>query len=216
LHRAVRLAAAAERTPGRLKVRVTVTNRTGHKLPTAYPSRRMWLHLVVTEAGGAKIFESGARPEGFEPHHRTITAPHRTQVYEAEYRDGRGRLTTSLLRAAGYLKDNRILPCGFASKLPGIEPAGVGGDPDFLPGSDSVNYEIDTQGRQGPFRVTVEARFESIKPNHVSALATLDHPDAGAFIRLRRNHAAPLTIGRTEIAVPDQPVSRPVRSASRR
>ena len=35
---------------GRLLVDVTVRNLTGHKLPTAYPSRRAWLHVTVRDA----------------------------------------------------------------------------------------------------------------------------------------------------------------------
>ena len=43
-----------------LLVDVLLTNRTGHKLPTAYPSRRMWLHLTVRDAANQVVFESGA------------------------------------------------------------------------------------------------------------------------------------------------------------
>src|SRR6185503_19699882 len=41
-------------------IRVRVVNLTGHKLPTGYPEgRRMWIHLVVTDAYRQTIFESG-------------------------------------------------------------------------------------------------------------------------------------------------------------
>ena len=35
-----------------LSFAVRVENLTGHKLPTAFPSRRAWLHVVVTAADG--------------------------------------------------------------------------------------------------------------------------------------------------------------------
>lgn len=43
-----------------LTVPVTITNHTGHKLPTSYPSRRMWIHMKVTDTNGTTVFESGA------------------------------------------------------------------------------------------------------------------------------------------------------------
>ena len=41
---------------------VLVENLGGHKLPTAYPSRRSWLHLIVRDSDGRVMFESGALP----------------------------------------------------------------------------------------------------------------------------------------------------------
>ncbi|WP_028485865.1 Calx-beta domain-containing protein [Thiomicrorhabdus chilensis] len=44
-----------------LTVPVTITNLTGHRLPTSFPSRRMWVHLTVTDTNSdTVIFESGA------------------------------------------------------------------------------------------------------------------------------------------------------------
>lgn len=43
-----------------LEVPVTIINKTGHKLPTSYPSRRMWVQLKVTDTNGLTVFESGA------------------------------------------------------------------------------------------------------------------------------------------------------------
>ena len=215
LRGAARVRASADLAGPRLVVRITVENLAGHKLPTAFPSRRLWLHLSVADATGANLFESGAWDPvkqdiaghgGFEPHYTTIDRPGQTMIYEAEYHDGKGRPVTSLLRAAGYRKDNRILPRGFdpARPLPrgvassAIAPAGIGPDPDFLPGSDTVRYVIDTGSRRGPFRIVAEAQFESVKPAYAADLAGVNHSDAREFVSLYRKHAGPVTIGRVE------------------
>ena len=44
---------------------ISIENLGGHKLPTAYPSRRVWLHLTVRDSRGNALFESGAlHPDG--------------------------------------------------------------------------------------------------------------------------------------------------------
>ena len=50
---------------GHVSAEVSVVNLGGHKLPTAYPSRRAWLHFSVKDRNGTVVFESGAlRPDG--------------------------------------------------------------------------------------------------------------------------------------------------------
>ena len=112
----------------RLVVDVAVENLAGHKLPTAYPSRRVWLHVTVRDRGDEVVFESGAlRPNGsiegndndddasrFEPHYTEVTREDQVQIYEAIMVGQDGTLTTGLLTAVRYVKDNRLLPRGFA------------------------------------------------------------------------------------------------------
>lgn len=48
------ISASARRPEGPVQFSVHVENLGGHRLPTAYPSRRVWLHVVVTDAGHAR------------------------------------------------------------------------------------------------------------------------------------------------------------------
>ncbi len=46
-------------------VDIHVENLGGHKLPTAYPSRRAWLHVTLRDNNGKVLFESGALHRGW-------------------------------------------------------------------------------------------------------------------------------------------------------
>ncbi len=108
-----------------LQADVLVQNLTGHKFPTAYPSRRAWLHVVVRDHDGHTVFESGAlRPDGsiegndndadparYEPHYREINSRDEVQIFEPILKDQNGHVTTGLSNAVGYLKDNRPAAC---------------------------------------------------------------------------------------------------------
>ena len=49
---------------------LSITNLAGHKLPSAYPSRRVWLNVTVRDSDGNVLFESGALVEGPGHHSR--------------------------------------------------------------------------------------------------------------------------------------------------
>jgi hypothetical protein len=184
---------------GRLNVDVAVQNQTGHKLPTGYPSRRSWLHLVVRDRTGKPLFESGAlAPSGliqgndadadakrFEPHYTEIRQPDQVQIYESIMSDAAGAPTTGLLAAVRYLKDNRLLPRGFdkGSAEPNI--AVIGGatqDSDFVGGTDRVRYSVDVAAGEGPFTVEVELRFQSIGFRWAQNLKSYDAPEPKRFV----------------------------------
>jgi hypothetical protein len=192
--------ARAESAPGQLAIDVTVRNLTGHKLPTAYPSRRAWLHVVVHDRNGQLVFESGAvEPSGLirgndndidaarvEPHYTEIRSGQQVQVYESVMHDAQGNITTGLLRATGYIKDNRLLPRGFDKATAPLDIAVRGDaqqDPDFTSESDRVRYLVDTAGRDGPFEVSAALRYQPISYRWAQNLRDYDAMETRRFVQ---------------------------------
>jgi len=168
-----------ELASGKLKVEVQVVNLTGHKLPTAYPSRRAWVHFIVQDQSGGTVFESGAlNADGsiqgndndadasrYEPHYREITRDDQVQIFESIMQDHEGHVTTGLLSAVRYVKDNRLLPQGFQKQTAETDIAVVGdaaGDPNFTEAGDRLRYSVPIGDSQGPFHVRVELWYQPI------------------------------------------------------
>jgi hypothetical protein len=189
----------AHAVAGQLSFEVFITNLAGHKLPTAYPSRRTWIHVTVNDDRGQTIFESGAtRPDGsivgndndldgqtYEPHYSTISDEKQVQIYEAILGDPDGRLTTGLLTATQYLKDNRILPAGFDKNTAetAVEVHGrARHDPDFSGGHDSVTFELSTGPHRGPFDVYVEVLYQPIGYRWAHNLAGYGADETDRFV----------------------------------
>ncbi|HOX44319.1 MAG TPA: hypothetical protein PK668_12020 [Myxococcota bacterium] len=163
----------------RLEATVAVRNLAGHKLPSAYPSRRAWLHLQVRDQAGGVLFESGRlEPDGsiagndndqdagrHEPHHERIETADQVQLYEPILGDPDGRVTTGLLTATGYLKDNRLLPEGFDKAAAGKDIAVHGAaarDADFQGGGDVIRYSLALPRPAGPLTVAVALAYQPI------------------------------------------------------
>jgi hypothetical protein len=189
----------ADAAPGRLAVDVTVRNLTGHKLPTAYPSRRAWLHFTVRNRDNQVVFSSGSiEPSGlirgndndadgsrFEPHYPEIHSEDQVQIYESVMRDVNGNITTGLLRGTAYVKDNRILPRGFDKTTAGPDIAVLGRaarDPDFRAEIDRVRYLVNTAGQSGPFTVDVELRYQPISFRWAQNLRAYDAAETRRFV----------------------------------
>lgn len=161
-----------------LTVPVTITNNTGHKLPTSYPSRRMWVHMKVTDDTGALVFESGkvdnegrisldsnftqdqclaitkadtfdSVTEGcYEPHRDTINAENQIAIYEGVLGDENQDITHVLLHARQYLKDNRIPPKGWTLAGRHDNPADVDIKDDGIVGVDAGDTDF-APGKDG-------------------------------------------------------------------
>jgi hypothetical protein len=164
---------------GRLVADVNVENLGGHKLPTAYPSRRAWIHVVVRDRTQRMVFESGALndngsikgndndddPTRFEPHHVEIRRSDEVEIYESILGDARGAVTTGLLTGVRYIKDNRLLPHGFDKHTADADIAVVGGandDADFTGGGDRVRYSVAVTAGDGPFELEVDLVYQPI------------------------------------------------------
>lgn len=186
-----------------LNVFVKVQNKTGHKIPGGIPFRRMWIHLKVVDPANNIIFESGKWDEKgeiteldaeYEPHYQLINNQNQVQIYEGVMADVDDSVTYSLLRAASYIKDNRIPPKGFTSAHPSYDTTAIYGnaltDPDFNranstegTGSDIVNYRIPVTGEL-TYKVYAEVCFQSIKPRTVDNLKNIIEPDIVQFIQM--------------------------------
>lgn len=192
LKQAATLSLATDGLANLLMVDATIENLTGHKLPTGYPSRRMWLHLKVSDALGATVFESGApdasgrltsdasetaasclslaKLPGFDntpcytPHHDVIDNAADTAVFEPVLADVNNNITYVLLAANSYLKDNRIPPAGFTTT-----------SDDFLPEMASVGTQADMDfNASGSGQDTVHYRIQVSPANGPFAIeATL-------------------------------------------
>ncbi|HEX7979493.1 MAG TPA: hypothetical protein VF461_12885 [Gemmatimonadaceae bacterium] len=185
---------------GHVVVDVDITSLTGHKLPTAYPSRRAWLHVVVRDNAGKAVFESGAiLPSGqilgndndddrlkYEPHYREITRPDQVQIYESIMIDAHGHLTTGLLFGLRYVKDNRILPRGFDKATADADVAVAGDaktDPGFTGGAARTRYSVDVSRARGPFRIDAELWYQPIGFRWAQNLRLQPSEEGNRFLR---------------------------------
>lgn len=196
-----RIAIESMRIDGQtLAFEVAVDNLAGHKFPTAYPSRRAWLHVTVTDANRTVVFESGAmRDDGaiagndndadgsrYEPHYDEIRSAGQVQIYEPIMVDEHGQVTTGLLKGVRYVKDNRLLPRGFDKSSAPQDVAVQGAaaaDDDFVAGGDRVRYRVPLPGGVArPLTVDVRLRFQSIGRRWAENLRAYDAEETRRFV----------------------------------
>ena len=158
------LAATFDDLNGAMEVRVGLRNKTGHKFPSGYPARRMWIELsAVHPSTGAVLWSSGSlASDGYnivgaddgglaiwDPHHdESITAEEDVQIYEMVMGNVEGDPTIILERAAYSLKDNRLPPLGFSTEHASYDTtmlAGAGVLADLATG-DFNRYADGTEG----------------------------------------------------------------------
>jgi len=187
-------------TAGTLTADVLVENLTGHKLPTAFPSRRAWLHFIVRDRDHHTVFESGAlNPDGsiqgnvndvdpnrFEQHYREIKHSDEVEIYEPVLKDDAGHVTTGLAAAAGYLKDNRLLPSGFQKHTASKDIAVIGDadeDPNFTDSGDLVRYSVPIRDGHAPYEIEAELWYQPIGFRWAHNLAAYRAYETERFVR---------------------------------
>jgi hypothetical protein len=202
----------------RLEATVQVESLAGHKLPTAYPSRRVWLHTTVQGRDGKVIFDSGAlTQEGviagndndqnsgrFEPHYERIEDPGQVQIYETIMVGPHDEVTTGLLTGVRYVKDNRILPRGFDKKSAPADVAVHGSaaqDTDFTGGEDRLMYSVPLGAAPGPYRLEVELWYQPIGYRWAHNLTEKDSEETKRFVAYYKTMAPASAVMLTKAAI---------------
>lgn len=175
-----------------IRLTIIVENLTGHKFPTGFPSRRAWLHVKVTDNSNYMLYDSGnvtadgeiaGLDDGFEPHHDLITSSDQVQIYQAIMGDVKNNITYTLLEAAKYLKDNRLVPKGYRHDGAMVQHTATYGravtDNNFNrsgdtegTGADTVIYEIPFEKRniKYPLRVESQLLYQTVTPRFMADL----------------------------------------------
>lgn len=180
---------------------VKLTNKAGHKFPSGYPSRRLFVEFVVTDLLGDTIFSSGVLDDGynlqghddnFEPHHDIITDENQVQIYEYVLADVNGEVTTILEQAYEGLKDNRLPPRGFSKSHEVYDTTQIYGlalvDANFNyednqegSGSDRLGYRIALNGYSGSIDVSAKVYYQALPPRWLTSMFEVQSPEIDSF-----------------------------------
>ena len=137
------------------------------------------------EASGDVLHDNDRDGGIFEPHHTEIESAEQVQVYEAVMVTAEDKVTTGLLAAFRFAKDNRVLPLGF-DKANAPDDIAVQGrardDADFGGGEERVRYAVDVSGGEGPFTVQAELWYQPIGYRWAQNLEQHQAPEIERFV----------------------------------
>lgn len=185
-----------DRTADTLIAKAYLTNLAGHKFPSGYPARRLFLNIQLTTEDGTTLFENGTwdsnyyldnEDDGYEPHYDLIRNEGQVQIYEMVMGDVNGDYTSLLERGYNKLKDNRLVPQGFTSSHEAYDTTYIAGmaliDDDFNmqlgvegSGTDELELRLPTLGSDEPLILTVNAYYQAIPPKFLDELFDFDDP----------------------------------------
>lgn len=189
-------------TEKELEINVSVENLSGHKFPTAYPSRRAWIQLELFDSENQLVFSSGnwnmetgeiiGLVDPYEVHHDVITQEDQVQIYQALMHDVDNNVTYTLLRGAKYIKDNRLPPKGFKTSGEYYDSTKISGtaeiDPNFNrnlsgegTGIDSIKYKISDVPESSSYKINIKLLYQSLAPRFAEDLFQYDTPEINTF-----------------------------------
>ncbi|MCB9048312.1 MAG: T9SS type A sorting domain-containing protein [Lewinellaceae bacterium] len=198
-----------------------LTNRAGHKFPSGYPSRRLFIEFVVETEDGEILFHSGRFNEnyelmdenpGVEPHYAVINRPDQVQIYEMVAGNDVGNFTVVLEHAYSMLKDNRLPPRGFSTADEVYDTTRIVGraleDENFNydngeegSGSDLLEFHIPTLGYEGLVQVTARAYYHSLPPKWLAPIFAESTPQIDTFRHMfNRMDNAPVLVAEHVLA----------------
>lgn len=161
------------------RAEVTVTNNTGHKLPTGYPEgRRMWIHLQAFNGTGTLIYESGRYNAA-----TAVLEREGTRIYEAELGMSPAFAGTIGLDSGpsfhfalndSIYKDTRIPARGFTNAAydafggKPVDPDHIGAGPRYADGQywDTATYALPAETR----RVIANLYYQTASLEYVTFL----------------------------------------------
>lgn len=175
---------ALERTADTAFFEVNIENLAGHKFPSGYPSRRVFVEFLVKNEVGDTIFISGETDENFEvighdanyePHYDIIRLEDEVQIYEFVVGDVNNDVTTVLVRGNTALKDNRIPPQGFSSSHSTYDTVHIAGlannDLNFNldqgiegSGADKLYFHVPMNGESTALNATAKVYYQTAPP----------------------------------------------------
>ena len=180
---------------------VELSNMAGHKFPSGYPARRLFLEVVVKTESGTVLFHSGKmdgeyelsqQDATFEPHYDRITDENQVQIYELVLGDVNGDVTTVLERAAIPLKDNRLTPIGFTTSHEVYDTTQLAGavltDANFNykdgiegSGTDLIHFAVPNQNVTEELIVEVMVHYQSVPKRWLEEMFQYSSPQIDAF-----------------------------------
>ncbi|MFT4535792.1 MAG: hypothetical protein ACI9P5_003162 [Saprospiraceae bacterium] len=178
-----------------------IQNKAGHKFPSGYPSRRVFVEFTVTDDSDVILWKSGGtddnheivgHPDGVMPHFNTISKENQVQIYEFVITDVNGDITTILEQADGSPKDNRLPPKGFSTSHSAYDTTMIYGaaltDSNFNyegaeegTGADIISYHIPLNGYSGNINVSAKIYYQSITPRFVKPMFDETTPEIEIF-----------------------------------